>query len=536
MNAPTHYQPRHTDAEQESTKVLMTRKNEHQGQPLLELNAITMHYATPVLQEIEFTLHPGEVRVLAGENGAGKSTLSKIICGIVTPLSGQMRLCGAAYAPKSRKEAEAQGVRMVLQELNLINTLTVAENLFLSKLPQRFGMIDYAKLNAAAHQCMAQIGLTEIEPTTPISKLGLGQRQMVEIAANLNSDCKLLILDEPTAMLSNREVDLLFAQIAFLKKQGVAIIYISHRLEETKRIADSITVLRDGRIVATHPARDMSTPELIKLMVGREVDDVVKRGHVSHQIAIKVENLSRGQAVKNVSFDVHGGEIFGIAGLVGSGRTEILRLIYGADKRDSGTISINGQPCNAKTPYEAVRHGIALVTEDRKEQGLLLSQAISCNITLSDIHRVARGGWLNHAKEHHIAKKIGQLMSLRAHSVTQKVGELSGGNQQKVAIGRWLHKECQVMLFDEPTRGIDVGAKFEIYTLMAQLAAQGKTLIVVSSDLVELMSLCHRIAVMSAGQLVDIFEPDKVTPNDLLNAAFSNCINSQSTHDTSTSH
>lgn len=494
--------------------------------PLLELNAISMRYATPVLQNVHLCIYPGEVHVLAGENGAGKSTLSKIICGLVTPISGAMRLNGQSYAPKTRREAEALGIRMVLQELNLINTLTVAENLFLQNLPHRFGIVDYTTLNRRARTCMEQIGLGEIAPTTKIAELGIGQRQMVEIAANLNGECKLLILDEPTAMLSNREVELLFTQIERLKAQGVAIIYISHRLEETKRIADRITVLRDGQAVATHRTSEISIAEIIKLMVGRTVNEVLERGPTTNQITFKADKLTRGRIVNNVSFEIASGEIFGIAGLVGSGRTELLRLIYGADKRDHGDVFIDGQRCNVRSPHEAVKQGIALVSEDRKEQGLLLNQAISMNITLSDMSQIARAGWLNHAKEHTTAEKIGQLMSLRAHSVKQNVGQLSGGNQQKVAIGRWLHKECKVILFDEPTRGIDIGAKFEIYKLMASLAAQGKTLIVVSSDLVELMSVCHRIAVMSAGKMVATFDHDKVTQNDLLDAAFSECMHS----------
>lgn len=490
--------------------------------PLLQLNGLSMSYAAPVLQDVHLSLMPGEVRVLAGENGAGKSTLSKIICGLVAPLSGSMALNGAPFAPATRAEAEACGVRMVLQELSLVNTLSIAENLFLRKLPSRLGFVDYKTLNAAASACMARVGLGALDPATPVSRLGIGQRQMIEIAANISADCKVLILDEPTAMLTGREVDLLFAQIARLKAQGVGIIYISHRLEETKRIADSISVLRDGLVVGTHRAGDISIAEVVKLMVGREVGERLERPKAQPSaISLKVAHLNRGSAVRDVSFEARGGEIFGIAGLVGSGRTETLRLIYGADRRDGGSIAVSGKECAIRSPHDAVRHGIAMVSEDRKEQGLLLPQSIRVNMTLSGIARVATAGWLNRVKEGALAEKIGNLMSLRASSVEQPVGQLSGGNQQKIAIGRWLHRECDVMLFDEPTRGIDVGAKFEIYKLMAQLAAQGKALVVVSSDLVELMLLCDRIAVMSAGKMVRTFERAEASQDAIMEAAFS---------------
>ena len=505
-------------------------KTETNTPPLLEIGGLCMSYAAPVLQNVHLSLRAGEVRVLAGENGAGKSTLSKVICGLVAPKAGSMRLDGEPYAPVSRRDAEDNGVRIVLQELNLINTLTVAENLFLRKLPRRCGFVDYPALNAAAAACMAGIGLNEMDPTLPVSSLGIGQRQMIEIAANISADCRLLILDEPTAMLSNREVDLLFLQIARLKAQGVGIIYISHRLEETRRIADSISILRDGQVVGTYEVADIGIPDVVKLMVGRDVPERLSRAAaVSSNTVLRVDGLCRGDVVRDVSFEASGGQIFGIAGLVGSGRTETLRLIYGADQCDSGTVSVSGKECTIDSPHDAVRHGIAMVSEDRKEQGLLLPQSVKVNMTLSGLAQIARAGWLSHAKERRIAERIGGLMSLRASSVDQPVGELSGGNQQKIVIGRWLHRECEVMLFDEPTRGIDVGAKFEIYKLMAELAAQGKVLVVVSSDLLELMLLCDRIGVMSAGKMVRIFEREEASQDALLAAAFSGYVEVQET-------
>ena len=505
---------------------------------LLQIDGLCMSYAGPVLQDVNLTLDKGEVRVLAGENGAGKSTLSKIICGLVTPKAGRMLLDGAPYAPGNRQQAESLGVRIVMQELNLVNTLSIAENLCLRALPQRFGFIERKKMQTLALGMMARVGLGALNPATLVGELGVGQRQMIEIAANIGGTgeggdgaggdggaaCKLLILDEPTAMLTDREVDLLFAQIAVMKQAGVGILYISHRLDETRRIADSISVLRDGLVVGTHAASQITIPEVVTLMVGREVGERLERPPVNPSakpVSLKVANLCRADAVKDVSFEVKGGEIYGIAGLVGSGRSETLRLIYGADQRDSGQIWVSGKLCKINNPQQAVQHSIAMVSEDRKEQGLLLPQSVRVNTTLAGIGQVARAGWLKLQQESEVAQRIGQLMALRAHSVEQAVGELSGGNQQKVAIGRWLHRECDVMLFDEPTRGIDVGAKFEIYKLMADLAAQGKALVVVSSDLIELLLLSDRIGVMSAGQLVRSFSRAEATQDAILQAAFS---------------
>jgi ribose transport system ATP-binding protein len=329
-------------------------------------------------------------------------------------------------------------------------------------------------------------------------------------------------------MLSAREVDLLFAQIVRLRARGVGIIYISHRIDETRRIADTISVLRDGAVVATGRAADMSTPELVRLMTGRDLGARIARaapcapaGAADAAVALRVEGISRGDAVRDVSFSAHAGEILGIAGLVGAGRTETLRLIYGADRADSGRVVVGGRVCAPGSPAAAVRAGIGMVMEDRKEQGLLLRQPIRVNLTLSDIGKLARHGWLDRAREAMAARDIGHRMALRSATIEQAAGELSGGNQQKVAIGRWLHRPCAVLLLDEPTRGIDVGAKADIYALLAGLAAQGKALVVVSSELNELLLLCDRIAVMSAGRLVRTFERAEATQEAILAAAFS---------------
>ncbi|CAG8863077.1 Arabinose import ATP-binding protein AraG [Pseudomonas fluorescens] len=490
---------------------------------VLAVSALGKTYAQPVLGDIALNLHAGEVLALTGENGAGKSTLSKLISGLETPSTGCMHFLEQPYAPASRSEAERLGVRMVMQELNLLPTLTVAENLFLDNLPSCAGWINQKRLRQLATAAMAQVGLDAIDPDTPVGELGMGHQQMVEIARNLIGDCRVLIFDEPTAMLTAREVELLFIQIERLRKRGVAIVYISHRLEELQRVAQRIAVLRDGKLVCVEPIQRYSSGELVNLMVGRELAEHIDLGR--RQIGaplLRVNGLSRADKVHDVSFEVRAGEIFGISGLIGAGRTELLRLIYGADLADSGSIELGQppRPVDIDSPKAAVRAGIALITEDRKGEGLLLSQSISANIALGNLDAVSCAGVLDHEAERALAHRQISAMRIRSAGPEQAVGELSGGNQQKVVIGRWLERDCQVLLFDEPTRGIDVGAKFDIYGLLAELARQGKALVVVSSDLRELMLICDRIAVLSAGQLIDTFERDRWSQDQLLAAAF----------------
>ncbi|QYD67291.1 sugar ABC transporter ATP-binding protein [Paraburkholderia edwinii] len=498
---------------------------------VLSVTGIGKTYAEPVLSDVALTLRAGEVLALTGENGAGKSTLSKIIGGLVTPTAGTMRLGGVPYAPASRTEAEALGVRMVMQELNLLPTLSVAENLFLNRLPKRgglsFGWIDRPRLRDDAREAMAQVGLDAIDSDTLVGELGIGHQQMVEIARNLIGDCRVLILDEPTAMLTAREVDLLFEQIDRLKARGVALVYISHRLEELARVAERIAVLRDGKLVHVDAMANLTSDQIVTLMVGREIGERIDLGE--RRIGaplLKIDGLGRGKVVRDVSFEVRAGEIFGISGLIGAGRTELMRLIYGADLKDRGTVSLAAAPgatpapVHIASPADAVSQGIALITEDRKGEGLLLPQPVAANISLGNIGRVARHGVIDTARENALARQQIGAMRIRTSGPAQPVGELSGGNQQKVVIGRWLARDCKVLLFDEPTRGIDVGAKFDIYALMGALAREGRALVVVSSDLRELMLICDRIGVMSAGRMTGMFERDAWSQDALLAAAF----------------
>jgi ribose transport system ATP-binding protein len=494
--------------------------------PVLTVAGVGKTYTVPVLAAIDLTLNEGEVLALTGENGAGKSTLSKIISGLVKPTCGVMRFRGEPYAPASRREAEALGVRMVMQELNLLPTLTIAENLFLNCLPavKGIGWISRKRLREDARTAMARVGLESLDPDTPVSELGIGHQQLVEIARNLIGDCRVLILDEPTAMLTGREVELLFHQVERLKRDGVSIVYISHRLEELSRISDRVAVLRDGKLVSVGPIADYTTDRLVTQMVGRDLGETIDLGERTIGAPmLRVDNLSRGAEVQDVSFEVKRGEIFGISGLIGSGRTELLRAIFGADAKDAGSVSIGTppRPVTIGSPADAVKQGMALITEDRKSEGLMLTQSIASNLALNNFDGVSRFGWIDSGREKALANRHIDAMRIRCANAQQAVGELSGGNQQKVVIGRWLERDADVLLFDEPTRGIDVGAKFEIYTLLGEEARKGKALVVVSSELRELMLICDRIGVMSAGKLVRIFGRDEWTQDDLLAAAFS---------------
>lgn len=494
------------------------------GHEILSVQGIGKTYSEPVLTDVTLALYPGKVLALTGENGAGKSTLSKIIGGLTPATTGQMIYQGRPYAPSNRKEAEKLGVRMVMQELNLLPTLTVAENLFLEQLPHRFGWINRKKLKEMARPVMAMVGLDAIDPEMLVGELGIGHQQMIEIARNLIGESRVLILDEPTAMLSSREVELLFRQIALFKARGVSLVYISHRLDELARIADDVAVLRDGRLVCIDDIKRHSSDRLVSLMVGRDLDssfDVSERQ--AGNPVLKVENFSRGKIIKDISFTVHRGEVLGISGLVGSGRTELLRAIFGADALDSGTLSVGDplKPVTIRSPADAIRHGIALVTEDRKGEGLLLPLPVAANISLGNSDKISRLSIINALQESTLATRHIRSLGVRASNSAQSVESLSGGNQQKVLISRWLERDCEVMLFDEPTRGIDVGAKRDIYLLLNALTKKGKGLVVVSSDLRELMLICDRIAVLSDGRMVATFGREEWTQDKILAAAFS---------------
>ncbi|MDW3780392.1 sugar ABC transporter ATP-binding protein [Kluyvera cryocrescens] len=493
-------------------------------QQVLTISDIGKTYNEPVLSHIDLTLYAGKVLALTGENGAGKSTLSKIIGGLITPTTGTMTYRGQPYAPVSRKEAEKLGIRMVMQELNLLPTLTIAENLFLDQLPNWGGWIQRKRLREMAYPVMATVGLQTLDPDMLVGDLGIGHQQMIEIARNLIGESRVLILDEPTAMLTSREVALLFEQIQLFKQRGVSLIYISHRLDELAQIADDITVLRDGHLVCTDDITRYTSDQLVSLMVGRDLESTLdisarRRGNP----ILQVEHFTRGNVLQDISLTLHRGEVLGISGLVGAGRTELMRAIFGADRIDSGQLLVGDplKPVTIRTPSDAIAHRIALVTEDRKGEGLLLPQSVAANTSLGNSEKVSRLSWLNAHEEQQLAQKYITRLGIRTSGSEFAVESLSGGNQQKVLISRWLERNCDVILFDEPTRGIDVGAKRDIYLLLNELTQSGKGLIVVSSDLRELMLICDRIAVLSAGRLVETFTRDSWTQDAILAAAFS---------------
>ena len=504
-----------------------TINNSRMAAPLLRTSDLTKRYGrVTVLDQVGFELRAGEIHGLLGANGAGKSTLCKLVAGLIPASGGTMEIRGKPFRPANKQDAEHHGIDMVQQELNLIPTLSVAENLQLTSLPAVAGIIRQAELHERARRILDRFGLGDVASETPVGVLGVGRQQMVEIASALARNCKLLILDEPTAALSNAESERLFGWLSELRDQGVGIIYVSHRLTEAAQLTDRVTVLRDGKLVCTRQTSEITTDDMVDLMSGdtntaSQSDDF--RSFATPSVALRVEGISCGP-VHDVSFEVHRGERFGIAGLVGSGRTEMLRAIYGADKARSGHVTINadGTPKRFHSPRQAVTSGVAMVTEDRKQTGLLLSQSIQVNTTLAALaQRFSTGGVLRQRREQQSTIAQCESLETRCENVDQSVHTLSGGNQQKVAIAKWLVKDADIFLFDEPTRGIDVAARQRIYRLLESLAADGKAMVIVSSDLEELLATCDRIAVMSAGHLVATFHRGDWNEEKIMQAAFS---------------
>ena len=498
---------------------------------LLNVSGITKKYGeTLVLRDGTLSVRAGEIHALLGGNGAGKSTLVRIIAGLVPPSSGEMTVAGQAYSPRSKRDAEATGIEIVQQEFNLISTLFVAENLLLTRLPSRGGIIRQRELHRHAREALDRLDLKDIPTDAIVESLGVGQQQMIEIAAALYRKCRLLILDEPTAALSAAEAKSLFTWLDRLRSDGVGIIYISHRLDEVSQISDRISFLRDGKMIGTYETDRLTTDEMVELMTGDHphalADNAMTQqasGAAQSSPALTVDRISGGM-VKDVSFEVRRGERLGIAGLVGSGRTELLRLIFGADIATSGAVLVGNeeQPRRFRHPHDAVAAGIAMVTEDRKKNGLLLSQSIRVNTTLAALkQRFSQTGLIRFSAENAATDQFCQSMEIRCTDGEQPTGTLSGGNQQKVVISRWLNTDASVFLFDEPTRGIDVPARRRIYRLIDSLAAEGKGIVIVSSDLEELLETCDRIAVMSNGKLVRTFERAEMSHESIMQAAFS---------------
>ncbi|MFQ3184944.1 MAG: ribose transport system ATP-binding protein [Octadecabacter sp.] len=485
---------------------------------IVQMKGIEKHFpGVHALKAVEFDLHPGEVHALMGENGAGKSTLMKIMSGIYARDGGEMFMDGKLVNPENPRAAQNLGIGIIHQELSLMNDLTAAQNVLIGREPRRsFGRLDEPALNAKTAEIFASLNLY-MDPRTQVSTQTIARQQLIEIAKTLSYKPRVLIMDEPTAALNDIEVTELFKVITKLKADGVGIVYISHRMDEIKRIADRVTILRDGAYIDTVEATQTPLSKIIQLMVGRQVsqDALIIPDTSQNRVALEVRNLSRSKVVRDVSFDVRKGEILGFAGLMGAGRTEVARIIFGADPRDKGEIFVNGQKVNICTPNTAVQAGIGYLSEDRKHFGLAIDMTIRANVPMADLRRFTnRIGVLNEtAMKNATIKYIDQLF-IRTPSDMQEVRLLSGGNQQKVVIAKWLLRDCDVLIFDEPTRGIDVGAKSEIYALLEGLAAQGRAIIVISSELPEVMRLSHRIAVMCEGRLTGILPGGAATTQE----------------------
>lgn len=448
---------------------------------------------------VDLELRHGEVLALIGENGAGKSTLIKVLGGAHQPNRGSVEIEGQKADLSSPNASQATGVGIIYQEFNLVPHLSARENIFLGRAKSRHGIIDHHAEWTAAEVLFNKLGMA-INPDTPVIRLSIAEQQAVEIAKALATDVKILVMDEPSATLTPQEVEKLFAIIRELQSQGIGIIYISHRLDEILEIADRVMVLRDGEHVGTRTIDEIDRRQMIELMVGRTIEnEFPKHHHPIGNVRLAVKGLSRGRRVRDVSFEVHAGEVLGITGLVGAGRTEVARLIFGADDPEAGTVYLDGKQLNLESPRDGIRAGIGLLSEDRKGEGLVLGHSVRDNFGLPNLARFSSQGVMRQTAEAEAFESFVQSLQIKIASHEQLAGTLSGGNQQKVVLAKWLQRDCDVILIDEPTRGIDVGAKYEIYLLINELAAAGKAIVMISSELPEILGMSDRILVMRQG-------------------------------------
>ncbi|MGO4785444.1 sugar ABC transporter ATP-binding protein [Cryobacterium sp. W22_MBD10_FK3] len=471
--------------------------------PLITLQNVTKTFGpVTVIQDVTVSVYPGQVQVLLGENGAGKSTLIKMVAGVYQPDGGQILVDGVVTSLPSTRAAEEHGIATIHQELNLVATMSVAENVMLGRMPTRFGMVDRPELRRQARAALALIGL-DVDVNMPVGDLGIAKQQLVEIAKALSINARVLILDEPTAALTRHETQALFAVMADLRQRGVGMLFISHHLDEIAEVGDTVTVIRDGHFIAEVPA---STPEddLVKLMVGRSIEDQFpRRADETPAVTevLAVTNLSSAGQFDDISFTVRAGEVLGIAGLVGAGRTELIRAIAGADKYDTGTVSVRGTQLPKGDIKAAIRAGIGHVPEDRKGQGLVLDASVNDNLGYATLASSAKLGLADFTGQRKRAEAVAEKLRIRMHTIEQPIRSLSGGNQQKAVFGRWIIAASTVLLLDEPTRGVDVGAKVEIYELMNSITAAGGAIVMVSSELPEILGMSDRILVMRDGRL-----------------------------------
>jgi ribose transport system ATP-binding protein len=494
------------------------------GRQILSMKRIDKRFpGVHALKQVDFDLDESEIHSLVGENGAGKSTLMKILIGINSRDSGEIRYLGHPFNPLSPKHALEMGIGIVHQELNMMDHLTVAENIFIGRESTRPGgiLLDKRAQVRRAEELFRRLKM-DIDPTLPLGKLTVGKQQMVEIAKAVSHRLRILILDEPTAALTDAEIDELFAIMRDLASRGVGMIHISHRLDEIHRIAQRVTVLRDGELVDTKPTSEVSKQQIINMMVGRVIYEQPKtRSSVPADapVVLKVAKLNAGRLVRDVSFELRRGEILGLAGLMGSGRTETARAIFGADEVQSGTIEVKGRRVVIRSPQDAVANGIGYLSEDRKRFGLAVNLDVKDNMAMATYDRLQRGPFVYVKKVQRLGGEYVQKLNIRTPSLEQLVRNLSGGNQQKVVVAKWLIRDCDILIFDEPTRGIDVGAKSEIYALMNELTREGKSIIMISSELPEILRMSDRIAVMSEGRLTGELPIEKASQEAIMEYA-----------------
>jgi ribose transport system ATP-binding protein len=497
------------------------------NEPLLRMQNIRKVFSGVVaLGDVDFTLERGEVHSLVGENGAGKSTLIKVMTGAYSRDGGEMFYEGKAVNFRTPEEAQNAGVVAVYQEVNLLMFRSVAENMFLGREPRRFGLIDWTKMYREAGEVLQNLGL-QIDPTAVLGSLNIASRQMIAIARGVSLGAKILVLDEPTSSLTEREVTLLYDVIRRLKEQGTGIVYISHRFDELYAVCDKVTVLRDGKFIATRSLAGLERIDLVCLMLGKQREDLEKKGvtafgeHHEAQMSetlLETENLTRGRRLRNVSLRAGRGEILGMAGLLGSGRTEVARAVFGADEVDNGRVSLEGKPLNLRSPNDAIRAGIAFLSEDRKAEGIVPEWSVRENMTLAALPALTNLGVVSRAKQNEIVDKFMKRLGIKASSGEQKIRELSGGNQQKVLLARWLCKKPKFLILDEPTRGIDIGAKGEIQSLINELAEEGLGVLMISSELEELVEGSSRIVVMRDGECAAELRGKDISQDSIINA------------------
>jgi len=480
-------------------------------QPFLRVDGLGKSYpGVRALDGIDLELRAGEVHAIVGENGAGKSTLIKILAGAIAPSEGTITIGGESYPHLTPHLARTLGVAVIYQEFTLVPTLSASDNVFLGEYLRTGPFLRRRAMQSRSAELFTRLGV-RISPNALVETLTTGYQQIVEIAKALSKEARLLIMDEPSAPLTASEVEAMYLVVDALKAEGMTIVYISHRLDEIFRLADRVTVLRDGTHIATRDIGETTRRELITLMVGRELSDTYPtREHAVGEATVEVDDLT-GNGVQGISFTAHRGEILGFAGLIGAGRTELMELIFGAVPAQSGTVTINGAPAGARTPMQGIRNGVALVPEDRKRHGVVLDFSIRDNITLPQLSRLSRGTIIDHGRENALAEDYSRQLRIKAPGISSRVGELSGGNQQKVVLAKWLAMHPDVLIFDEPTRGIDIGARHEIYLIMNRLAEEGRTILMVSSDMEELIGMSDRIVVLREGVQQGILRKEQIT-------------------------